>query len=288
MALLMIYPYLWDWPSYPILFHNYLILPFPLNYHMISGVWLNKKTAMPLVCLTVFLLLVNNYGACLSTKEDSIPDFQEGRNDGTKITSSGIELDFNSGFAGTWVKKNPINAPSQRFNFAMAYDFTDGIVLLFGGSTQDIFYLNDTWEYHMHNNTWIEIIPPISPQSRTGASLVYNSVANCFILFGGRGFNDTWIYFPTLKTWVQKKPSTSPQRRCYQGMIYDNINDLIILFGGLSGVAYDKFCNDTWIYNLNDNIWTYMNSTNSPSPRILFGMAYNSDYHAVIIFGGLN
>jgi len=55
---------------------------------------------------------------------------------------SGIELDFNNNFSGTWINKNPIDAPSQRFDFAMAYDFTDGIVLLFGGSTQNIFYLN--------------------------------------------------------------------------------------------------------------------------------------------------
>jgi hypothetical protein len=57
--------------------------------------------------------------------------------------------------------------PTERYGSAMAYDESNGRLILFGGAEwdDDIFY-DDTWAYNYSSNTWMELNPANRPPSR--------------------------------------------------------------------------------------------------------------------------
>ena len=61
-------------------------------------------------------------------------------------------------------------------------------IVLHGGQTrtdssQTRYFLNDTWEWN--GNIWIQIYPDNPPPGRAAHVMVYDSVANRIIVFGG-------------------------------------------------------------------------------------------------------
>lgn len=102
--------------------------------------------------------------------------------------------------AGTW---SSVLVPGQlgaRFGAAAAYFAAPGssYVLLFGGQTSARAIKSDTWEFTVASG-WVNVTPANSPGGRYDASMTYDSVDNCVVLFGGVSvygvpLNDTWIW----------------------------------------------------------------------------------------------
>src|SRR5207302_9156620 len=93
----------------------------------------------------------------------------------------------------------------------------------------------------------------------------------------------TWIYKPATNTWTGINPPVTPSVRLEFNMEYDATHKRVILFGGYqSSTAF----NDTWAYDMTANTWTNMNPSNPPSARLGMGMAFNSKYGVVVLWGG--
>jgi hypothetical protein len=90
--------------------------------------------------------------------------------------------------------------------------------------------------------------------------------------------------------WVQQSPGTSPPARIYHAMAYDAAHGQVVLFGGVVPNGPNPpttIFNDTWVWDGSN--WTNVtpaNSSNSPSARLLAGMAYDAARGKVVLFGG--
>jgi len=79
--------------------------------------------------------------------------------------------------------------------------------------------------------------------------------------------------------------SDYPEGRYLQATAYDSASDSVILFGGsFWGVE----SNDTWVYDVDSNVWSNMTPPTSPGIRSSHAMAYDSQSDRVIMFGGSN
>lgn len=90
--------------------------------------------------------------------------------------------------------------------------------------------------------------------------------------------------------WVEIDTPTKPTKRMGHEMVYDAARDVIVLFGG--EYANDKEMNDTWEYGLVQGPqgyvldWTHIPTSTKPRTRDFFGMAYDSNRHVTVVFGG--
>lgn len=94
----------------------------------------------------------------------------------------------------------------------------------------------------------------------------------------------------TTDTWTQISPANAPSPRSSTAMAYDSVHHQVVLFGGFgpSTSAYGPVpsLNDTWTWD--GTTWTQQFPQNSPSPRWLHSMAFDSDLGVVVLFGGLS
>ena len=203
----------------------------------------------------------------------------------TQTSVAGIATD--DSFGATWVNRSPSGSPAGRFEYAMAYDSQNHKVILFGGSGSSGF-LEDTWAYDYAANTWTNRNPANSPTGRRSHAMTYDASSSKVILFGGwdinsSRLNDTWAYDYAGNTWTKLGTNSSPSARRDHAMAYDSQDGKTILFGGSDSSSN---LNDTWEYNYAGNTWTNRSPANSPQARSRHAMAYDSQNHKVILFGG--
>lgn len=185
-----------------------------------------------------------------------------------------------------------INTPSPRFGYGMVYDDSINKIVLFGGGFQDstsYSYFGDTWIYDPIANIWTEIFPQQSPSARSSHSMVYDSINQKIILFGGIDLNDnwlddTWIFDSTLERWTQVFPETSPPQRGSASMYFDEHAQKIILYGGYRAIG--GHFEDTWSYDYATNNWTNLEPATKPTGRYGAPMVYDPINERGFLFGG--
>ena len=129
--------------------------------------------------------------------------------------------------ANTWTNLNPSTLPSARYDASMAFDPSNGQIILFGGKGASG-SVNDTWVFDARDNanTWTQLIPSSSPAPRYGASMAFNSSNGQMTLFGGNGnsglLNETWVF--SANTWTQLTLSNPPSARYGAAMDFDPCN----------------------------------------------------------------
>ncbi|MFX0086656.1 MAG: Kelch repeat-containing protein [Candidatus Hodarchaeota archaeon] len=167
-----------------------------------------------------------------------------------------------------WMELNPSIKPEARYGHTMVYDSTNQKIILFGGNSVEG-YRDDTWEYDYTTNTWNELNPTIHPSPRYWHSMIYDTINQKGVLFGGFGgslLSETWIYDYNTNAWEILSPSVSPSPRTCTAFVYDSINSKGILFGGyLNNENTAVTFGDMWIYHPNNNSWLLRNAQVSPS-----------------------
>ena len=128
-----------------------------------------------------------------------------------------------------------------------------------------------------------------APPPRYGSQLVYDSVNQRGILFGGRivgrnRLNDTWVFHPSNKSWNQLRPIEGPSVRYWYSMAYDSSNQVIILFGGSCNLDVSQ---ETWTFNVSSNHWIQMNPEISPPGRCHHESSFDTKNNKTILFGGI-
>ena len=179
--------------------------------------------------------------------------------DGQRIVLFGGILG-DSDLADTWTwdgtNWNPVsisNPPGQRDSAGIAYDSFHNKVVMFGGysSSAEGDYF-DTWIWDGTQMTWTNPNPAQPPSARDSFSMVFDSLHNQVVLFGGflsSSFNDigdTWSWDGT--KWTQLFPPHNPGPRYNYAMIYDPNLLEAVLFGGTAVGSPTFYGNDTWTF----------------------------------------
>jgi len=144
------------------------------------------------------------------------------------------------------------------------------------------------------SQNWTESTFPheLAPAARLGGAMAYIPTEGGSVLFGGltssRGgplsLSDTWVLAP-VTGWTQLKV-TGPSARFDVSMVWDSLHSQAVLFGGgdwvNNGIIF--MLNDTWTWN--GSTWTQQFPANSPPPRYVYAMAYDSLHNQTVVFGG--
>ncbi|MHA1515825.1 MAG: Kelch repeat-containing protein, partial [Candidatus Heimdallarchaeaceae archaeon] len=130
------------------------------------------------------------------------------------------------------------------------------------------------------------------PSKRCYHSLVYDSINDRIIMFGGelaRGDStsyvfDTWAYDFNSNNWTKLNPTGDPYGAVVKDLAFDSESEMIISYGGFH--AKDVSSNQTWVFDYTSNIWTKSNPSLVPGFRAEHAMAYDSESDVVIMFAG--
>ncbi len=181
--------------------------------------------------------------------------------------------------------------PGKRVSHRMSYIASlDGIVLYGGSNINGLEIYQDTWLYRDH--TWRLLDPPVSAGPRAGFAIVYDSIRDRIVTFGGV---TEIVYQPQYKVtlsdetwefdgnaWYQVYPQHHPPTLCNSGMAFDNCRGVTVLFGGDTDTS---FSDKTWEYNGVD--WSrIMPATTSPSHRRWMGFTFDSQRCRIVMHGG--
>jgi hypothetical protein len=161
----------------------------------------------------------------------------------------------------TWSQMSPSSHPTARTETAMAYDAAHDAVVLYGGLapyTQS----SDSWHYSPNANTWTKASPATAPGPIAAHSMVYDSVNQKIVLFGGYKssgtplLNGTWIYDAGTQTWSNPNPGISPPGLKFPPLTFDSKRGLVVLYTGSSHL---------WTYNVATNQWSQLPVTGGPA-----------------------
>jgi Galactose oxidase, central domain len=190
--------------------------------------------------------------------------------------------------------------PVSRLSPAFAYSSKDRVIVMFGGTANGA-YVNDTWALDVQTQSWAQLRAnddAAAPFKRAQLenSMVYDSVNDVFILFGGRckeptkcqessPLGDTWAYKVATNTWTDMNPASRPPAREQHQMAFDPVNHAVVLFGGHDGPTQ---LNDLWAYDFQSNVWNQLTPSVSPPARRLASLAYDSAENVFVLYGGAN
>jgi|GEM_PF-6336656 len=210
-----------------------------------------------------------------------------GGEDSQAINNEIWELDSASNI---WTNVTPASGPmpSPRFYAAMAFEPSNGNVLLFGGQLTNLgpSIAGDTWEWDTINHTWSLKASSSVIGNRLGSAMAYDPNLHQMILFGGRDFSSfgstlTQTFAWDGTTWQQLAAPVGPIGRYTQGMVTDTARSKIVMFGGYNG----NLLGDTWEWN--GGSWTLVAPNGSgPFMRSGPGLAYDSARQRTVLFGG--
>ena len=190
-----------------------------------------------------------------------------------------------------WVDMDPNgDVPDKRRDLEMAAILGTDNALLFGGQVGSG-YDDETWIYDLSDNVWTLKNPNNKPGERICFAMAPIYGTKKTLLFGGfldtwPNFNDeTWVYDFTNEDWINMNPTgTKPVGRRFHalGSIYGT--DKVLLFGGET--SWGHYINDTWIYDLGDNIWIQVSPENVPCERFYHKMSSIYGTDKVLLVGG--
>jgi hypothetical protein len=186
-----------------------------------------------------------------------------------------------------WEQRSPITSPAARSGAAIAYDGSNGQLVMFGGTASNDTVLSDTWIWNGRN--WTNASPATTPPARSSASMGFDERTGQLIMFGGYGGSstyrgDTWEWTGT--NWTQRTPTTSPSGRTAASMAYSADAGRLMLFGGWDGSGTSGFKNDTWMWTGTD--WVLQNTIVAPNARSSASMAADPSSGNVVLYGGAN
>ncbi len=195
---------------------------------------------------------------------------------------------------------NSTNAPSAlRSNYSMVWDSQADLLFVFGGIDGQGNLLNDLWSYNPTAQTWKELNAPTGtvglchntniPAPRMHAAMVWDSVDQQILLYGGLGANnhylgDLWSYSPGTVTWTAISCSGSAPGVRSTNAVWTGSQ--MLLLGGVN--AYGLL-SDFWSYTLANGGGTWQKLTDSPMGQRAFQtMAWDSTDNQLYVFGGLD
>lgn len=190
----------------------------------------------------------------------------------------------------------PGGPDTARSAHSMVWDSQSDQLLIFGGIDNQGNLLNDLWSYSPGNRRWTNLTthnPDIkdcsgSPMPRMNAAMVWDSVHEQVLLYGGQSGNgsylgDLWAYSPSSNVWTALACENAPGARAGAGVVW-NGNQMLILGGnGTTGPLADF-----WAYTPGTNASWKRISTSAPlGARAYPTMVWDATNNQLLVFGGL-
>tara|TARA_Y100000310_G_scaffold214301_1_gene215231 strand:- start:7 stop:1485 length:1479 start_codon:yes stop_codon:yes gene_type:complete len=183
--------------------------------------------------------------------------------------------------------------PNARVYHSAIFDSVNNRMLVFGGQTGPVSFLNDLWSLSLDvgSETWTQLTPVGGPPSqRARAGMIYDSANHRIILFGGSGaaahIGDLWELNLTTLTWSLLVAAGSvPSARYSFAMVYDSVNSRAIVFGGtdVGGDLQDLYSLDL---SAGSEAWSTLSVSGAPGARREMSYCFDSNQSAMLIFGG--
>ncbi|MFQ5599157.1 MAG: T9SS type A sorting domain-containing protein [Candidatus Krumholzibacteriia bacterium] len=173
-----------------------------------------------------------------------------------------------------------VTGPSARSAYAMAYDASRGVTILFGGADAAGTRLGDTWQWD--GSAWTLLAPASSPSPRSGAVMTYDSDRQFMVLYGGHDgasrLGETWEWRGTNWQYIQTADS-SPQTD--MGLAYDANRHVTVRYGGTTNTGRSR---STFEYA--GTAWTLITNNSAPGYRSKLAMEFDAGLGSVVMFGG--
>ena len=183
--------------------------------------------------------------------------------------------------------------PSPRESRAI-YDPVRDRMVVFGGysPTASPNHLNETWELTLSGTpTWNKLTTSGGvPAPRRGQSVIYDSVQDRMIVFGGYDdvtfMNDVWSLDLGTLVWRQIAAfGGAPSGRYGQSATFDPVRRQMFVFGGYN--AYSGFLNDLYVLSLDTSpTWTQVTGALAPTARDFHSAAYDAARQRIVLFAG--
>jgi hypothetical protein len=197
----------------------------------------------------------------------------------------------------SWADRS-VAGPSVRSDFAMAYDVTRGVVVLYGGHLNYLTFYSDTWEWN--GTTWSQrATGGTNPWARIDTAAAYFPPVGQVVLQGGRRDDTYDSGVATALAWngTTWTPLTyggyASNDRFGHGLVHDATLGGLIAYGNQTDGesasttaltrGYYPWCTD-WCW---EELVSGYGSTN-PGRRQGVAMAYDSTRRRVVMFGGLD
>lgn len=155
------------------------------------------------------------------------------------------------GASQTWTDLAPAMGPGPRSAFALASDGAGRLVMV-GGSTDSVTFVDETWIYAAAANTW-------TMGAGAGLGTQFNNAAawlagDGFVAFSGKLVFDgnpvpgTWGYSAGADAWTDLAPATEPAPRFSHRMVSVGGNKAIMFGGLLVNADLASATAETWEY----------------------------------------
>jgi hypothetical protein len=194
--------------------------------------------------------------------------------------SPNLTLNDTWGFTnGSWRNLTPATSPPPSFEGGMAYDTSDGYVVLFGGFAGAA--RGETWSYRA--DRWTQTGLAGGPSASSQGCLAYDTVDGYVLYYGGvngtTASNQTWAFRGG--NWRQLTTNGSPPALTGCEMANDRTDGYVVLWGG---VVSGHYVNATWSFRGGN--WTEEPSGPSPSTRVVPFLAADPAVGGVLLYGG--
>jgi hypothetical protein len=147
----------------------------------------------------------------------------------------------------TFTNRTPSrNAPSGRYQHAMAFCPATGKAYVFGGKDSTAQVLNDLWEWD--GKAWSEVQGGARPSARRNTAMAYDPFRKSLMLFGGasedadgnpQGLDDTWEWQSGTRQWAQLHPASNPGQLYGHGMVSDMGRATVLLYGDVNYAVWE-------------------------------------------------
>ena len=140
-----------------------------------------------------------------------------------------------------WTHRPTLHLPPSRAEFALGFDPSRGVIVLFGGAQYSHVTFNDTWEFD--GIDWAQRTPAFSPPVLLRAAMAYHAPTQRLVLFGGElkdsgGCSDrTWEYDGVI--WTERLVAVRPLPRSGAALVADPATGHLLLAGGRGAQVFD-------------------------------------------------
>lgn len=200
-------------------------------------------------------------------------------------TQDGTELDETWEFDSatlTWIQRFPAHRPPPRYFYAMTYDQTRGVTVMFGGVGDVAVPFDDTWIWD--GNDWMQVFPITIPAERWNHSMAYDSQRQVVVMFGGEhSYEDSVTWEWDGVNW-NMPIITQPSWRYGSALSYDAQRNTTVTFGGGRSTQPYRF-DETWERSGAGN-WLRRFPQIHPQARLGPVAAYSPLWHSTILYGG--
>jgi hypothetical protein len=197
----------------------------------------------------------------------------------------------------------PIAVPSARGEIEGIWDAERGRMLVFAGDRgTPVMCMNQTefvaevWAFHTDCDNFEQLAPGQGMPARGRYAIALDSARGRALLHGGRYragtsgtytlYDDLWSFDLATDTWIELPSNGGPSPR--SNHVAAVVDDRLLIFGGNASNDGLNFIplDDTWVFDLDAEVWSQVNTTNTPAARLFHAATVTPDGKTFIIYGG--